>query len=61
MTPIQHVASGARRNADSIGVGLPVIIMWAASTFGGIEVPAEVAVAFGGILASIGARARELI
>ena len=61
MTRTQGMIHGARRNADTIGVGLPVIIMWVAATFGGVEVPAEVAVAIGGVIASVGAKIREVV
>ncbi|WP_299312386.1 hypothetical protein [uncultured Halomonas sp.] len=56
MTATQRAAQGARRNADSLSVGVPVVIMWAAQTYLGTDVPAEVAIAIGGILGSIGAK-----
>ncbi|RAW05915.1 hypothetical protein DKQ62_16705, partial [Halomonas elongata] len=36
-------AQGARNNADGLGVGLPVVLSWALSTFAGVEIPIEVA------------------
>ncbi len=50
----QKVADGARENAGPLGVGLPVIGLWLLSVYGGIEPPAHVASAIGGILGAAG-------
>lgn len=57
MTARQRAALGAKHNADALSVGLPVVIMWAAQTYLGTDIPAEVAIAIGGILGSVGGKA----
>ncbi|MDT8894197.1 hypothetical protein RSO41_05975 [Halomonas sp. I1] len=54
-------ADGARQNADGLGVGLPVVLSWALSTFAGVEIPIEVASAGAAILGSIGAKVKQAL
>ncbi|SEN68165.1 hypothetical protein [Halomonas caseinilytica] len=54
-------AQGARNNADGLGVGLPVVLSWALSTFAGVEIPIEVASAAAAILGSIGAKVKQAL
>ncbi|MDL4860786.1 hypothetical protein NPJ88_000415 [Halomonas elongata] len=56
-----RLADGARQNADGLGVGLPVVLSWALSTFAGVEIPIEVASAAAAILGSIGAKVKQAL
>lgn len=59
MNITQKAAAGARNNADAMGVGLPVIIVWGCSQFISIDMPMEVAVAIGGVIGSFGAKIKR--
>lgn len=61
MTARAKAAAAARNNADAMGVGLPVIIAWALETYGGVQVPTEVAVAAAGLLGSWGAKIKRAL
>ena len=64
-TTASKVAEGTKENAGALGAGLPVIGMWLLTAYGGVDVPAEVATAIGGILGAlggaIGARVRRVL
>lgn len=53
------IRDGARNNADSLGVGLPLVLHWAVVTFTDVEIPIDVAIVLAGMLASIGAKVKQ--
>lgn len=61
MTARDKMAATGRENADSLGVGLPALLMLAAEHWAGIEIPMEVAVLAAGLLGSWGAKIKRHI
>ena len=61
MTKREQLAAASRENADSLGVGLPTIIILAAQHYAGVEVPMELAMLAAGLLGSWGAKIKRHI
>ncbi len=61
MTARDKMAAASRQNADSLGGGLPVLLMVLAREYAGIEIPLEVAGLAAGLLGSWGAKIRRRI
>ncbi len=61
MTAREQLAATGRQNADSLGVGLPALLMLAAEQWLGVEVPMEIAVLAAGLLGSWGAKIKRAL
>ena len=48
-----------RRNAESIGLSLSVILAWGIAEFSGVNVPPEVTAALSGLITAIAARMKD--
>lgn len=57
----QQAADGLRNNAPGLGVGLPVVILWAVRTYTGVDMPIEVAGAIAGMMAGAGSMIKRAI
>lgn len=55
------LAAAGRDNADSLGAGLPTLLMLAAQHYAGVEIPAEVAMLAAGLLGSWGAKIKRAL
>lgn len=56
----KFVATG-RQNADSLGVGLPALLMLAAEQWLGLQLPTEVAILTAALLGSWGAKIKRVV
>ena len=61
MTARDKLATASRANADSLGVGLPALLMLCAEQWLGIEIPAEVAMLAAGLVGSWGAKIKRAV
>lgn len=50
------LGEGSRKNAEGIGMAGAIVAAWAITTFGGVELPAEVTVALGTLIGAVAAR-----
>lgn len=48
-----------KRNAESIGISLSVIIAWVLAQFSGIDIPPEVTAAMSGLITGIAVRLKD--
>ncbi|GAA0586629.1 hypothetical protein ACFQH5_20275 [Halomonas salifodinae] len=60
MTIRDQLAATGRQNADSLGVGLPALLMLAAEQWLGLQLPTEVAILAAALLGSWGAKIKRV-
>lgn len=60
MTIRDQLAATGRQNADSLGVGLPALLMLAAEQWLGLQLPTEVAILTAALLGSWGAKIKRV-